>query len=50
MNDRGKNKTKAIKQYCSKIKMGTAILYVPYSPTWQQRIQFDGTWTIASLK
>ena len=49
MNNRGRNKDKAIKRYCSKIKMGTVILYVPYDPIWQ-RIQFNGTWTIASLK
>ena len=53
MNNRSRNKDKAIKRYCSKIKMGTAILYVPYDPIWQ-RIQFNdktgGTWTITPLK
>ena len=49
MNDRNRNKNKAIKRYSSKIKMGTAILYVPYNLTWQQRIQFNGTWTVTSL-
>ena len=53
MNNRTRNKDKAIKRYCSKIKMGTAILYVPYDPVWQ-RIQFKdetgGTWTITPLK
>lgn len=53
MNDRNRNKDKAIKRCCSKIKMGTAILYVPYDPIWQ-RIQFkgeaSGTWMITPLK
>lgn len=41
MNNRSRNKDKAIKRYCSKINMGIGTLYVPFDPLWE-RIQFKG--------
>ena len=53
MNNRSRNKDKAIKRYCSKINMGIGTLYVPFDPLWE-RIQFKGaeggTWTITPLR
>ena len=40
MNNRSRNKDKAIKRYCIKIKMGNSILHISYSPV-QERIRFN---------
>ena len=48
MNNRSRNKDKAIKCYCTKIKMGNSILYVSYSPI-QERIKFNDGINIWSI-
>ena len=48
MNNRSRNKDKAIKRYCTKIKMGNSILYVSYSPV-QERIRFNDGINIWSI-
>lgn len=48
MNNRSRNKDKAIKRYYTKIKMGNSILYVSYSPV-QERIKFNDGINIWSI-
>ena len=52
MNNRSRNKDKAIKRYCDKVKMGRGTLYVPKN-SWSPKIQFKttkGVWSISPME
>ena len=49
MNNRQRNKDKAIRRYYDKVKMGGGTLYVPKN-SWSSKIQFktiEGVWSIS---
>ena len=48
MNNRSRNKDKAIKRYCTKIVMGNSTLYISYNPA-QERIRFNDGINIWSM-
>lgn len=52
MNNRQRNKDKAIRRYCDKVKMGGGTLYVPKN-SWSPKIQFkttEGIWSISPME
>lgn len=52
MNNRQRNRDKAIKHSCDKVKMGGGTLYVPKN-SWNPKIQFKttkGIWSISPME
>ena len=52
MNNRSRNKDKAIERYCDKVKMCGGTLYVPKN-SWSPKIQFkttEGIWSISPME
>lgn len=52
MNNRSRNKDKAIERYYDKVKVGSGTLYVPKN-SWSSKIQFkttEGVWFISPME
>ena len=52
MNNRSRNKDKAIKRYYDEVKLDKGILYVPKN-SWSSKIQFkttEGVWSISPME